>query len=91
MASLGANFSTKECLFISAAWVPKAAVQAGLCTIPLIMIQRFHSGNPNFNELVDFGINIMSTGVLSMIITAPIGVLSITFLGHRLLVKCQPG
>jgi hypothetical protein len=53
MASLGANLTTKERLFVTAAWVPKAAVQAGLCTIPLIMIQRFHSGSPNFNELVD--------------------------------------
>ena len=89
MASLGANLSAKERLFVSVAWVPKATVQAGLCTIPLIMIQRIHSESPNFNELADFGIKIMSTGILSIIITAPIGLLLISFLGPRLLTKFQ--
>jgi hypothetical protein len=89
MASLGANLSTKERLFVMVACVPKAAVQAGLCTIPLIVIQRFHSGSLNFNKQVDYGIKTMSTGILSTMITAPIGLLSITFLGPRLLTKFQ--
>ena len=41
----------------------------------------------NFDELVTWGVQIMSTSILAIIITAPVGLFLIQFLGPYLLSK----
>ncbi|MFW5737318.1 MAG: hypothetical protein ACOCYX_00250, partial [Spirochaetota bacterium] len=59
-------------LFALVAYVPKATVQAALGTIPMTMG-------------VDGGAVILAVAVLSILVTAPIGLLLIRALGPRLL------
>ena len=80
----GANLSIKERLFVSSAWCPKATVQAALCSLPLTMIRKSYGIESN-NILVEWGSIIQSTSILAIIITAPIGLLAIQFLGPHLL------
>jgi len=79
----GANLSMKERLFVSSAWCPKATVQAALCSLPLTMIRKSY-GESN-STLIEWGSIIQSTSILAIIITAPIGLLAIQFLGSYLL------
>ena len=84
LSCTGANLSIKERLFVSSAWCPKATVQAALCSLPLMMIRKIHDGESN-SILVEWGSIIQSTSILAIIITAPIGLLAIQFLGPYLL------
>ncbi|KAL7540270.1 hypothetical protein ACHAXR_009993 [Thalassiosira sp. AJA248-18] len=87
MSAYGKDLSNTERLFVAFAWSPKATVQAALCSLPLTMIKKNYSGSDNIDELVDFGTQIKSTSILAIIITAPIGLLSLAFLGPMLLSK----
>jgi hypothetical protein len=80
----GADLSIKERLFVSSAWCPKATVQAALCSLPLMMIRKSHGGESN-SILVEWGSIIQTTSILAIIITAPLGLLAIQFLGPYLL------
>ena len=79
----GANLSIKERLFVSSAWCPKATVQAALCSLPLTLIRKSYDESNDI--LVEWGSIIQSTSILAIIITAPIGLLAIQFLGPHLL------
>ena len=83
LSCTGANLSIKERLFVSSSWIPKATVQAALCSLPLTMIRKSY-GESN-SILVEWGSNIQSTSILAIIITAPVGLLAIQFLGPYLL------
>ena len=72
IALLGTRFSSKERVFCAVAYVPKATVQAALGAIPLL------SG-------VDNGAVILSIAVLSICLTAPLGLLGIRYTAPRLL------
>jgi len=85
ISCIGANLSIKERLFVSSAWCPKATVQAALCSLPLTMIRKSYYGNESNSILVEWGSIIQSTSILAIIITAPIGLLAIQFLGPYLL------
>ena len=80
----GVNLSIKERLFLSSAWCPKATVQAALCSLPLTMIRKSYGDGSN-SILIEWGSIIQSTSILAIIITAPIGLLAIQFLGPYLL------
>jgi len=79
----GANLSIKERLFVSSTWCPKATVQAALCSLPLTMIRKGYGDESDI--LIEWGSIIQSTSILAIIITAPIGLLAIQFLGPYLL------
>jgi len=83
LSCTGTNLSIKERLFVSSAWCPKATVQAALCSLPLIMIRKNYDESNSI--LVEWGSIIQSTSILAIIITAPIGLLAIQFLGPYLL------
>ncbi len=72
ISMLGSSFTRKERLFCIIAYLPKATVQAALGAVPLSM------------GLVH-GETILSLAVLAILITAPLGLLSIRILGPRLL------
>ena len=72
ISMLGSSFTRKERLFCIIAYLPKATVQAALGAVPLSMG-------------LDHGETILSLAVLAILITAPLGLLSIRMLGPRLL------
>ncbi len=82
LATSGSALSFRERLFVAFAWIPKATVQAALCSIPLSMILK-----SNKSGMILWGNQIVFTSVLSIIISAPIGVLSIHCLAPRLLTR----
>ena len=83
MSSLGAGLNANEKLFITAAWCPKATVQAALCSLPLNMIRN--SVNSQSSTWLEWGSFIQSTAILAIMITAPMGLMAIQFLGPYLL------
>lgn len=68
----GTPFSPKEKLFCVVAYVPKATVQAAIGAVPLAA--GLASGDV-----------ILAMAVLSIVVTAPLGAIGITYLGERIL------
>ena len=84
----GNNLSWIERIFIGLAWIPKATVQAALCTIPLTLIEEnIDSTNPNFEDYKKWGDQILVTAVFAILLTAPLGVVAIDILGPIMLHK----
>ena len=80
--------TTRERLFISLVWMPKATVQAALCSFPLILIKNvMHPGQEEYDQYIIWANQIVSTAILSIIITAPLGLIFIQFLGPKLLTQ----
>ncbi|KAL2097494.1 hypothetical protein ACEWY4_006701 [Coilia grayii] len=75
-----AGFNFKEKIFIALAWMPKATVQAAIGSTALDMVRK--KGD---KELEDYGMNVLTVAVLSILITAPIGALLIGLSGPYLL------
>ena len=79
----------KEKLFISLAWLPKATVQAALGPIFLDNVLRIKESEfdqfGDREEWIGMGNDILTLAVLSILITAPLGAVSILALGPRLL------
>ncbi len=77
------NLTTKERGFIALAWMPKATVQAALCSFPLLQAKEvFSKDDPLFEHYMLWGSQILSTAILSICVTAPLGVISIQSLGQ---------
>ncbi len=74
LSLLGSDFNSKEKLFCTIAYSPKATVQAAIGAIPLSM------GIPS-------GEIILALAVLSIIITAPLGAIGINLSAEKLLDK----
>ena len=78
----------KEKIFMAFAWLPKATVQAALGPIFLDNVLRFEGKFDqlgNREEWIGMGNDILTLAVLSILITAPLGAVSILALGPRLL------
>jgi len=73
----------KEKLFIALSWVPKATVQAALASDPLETIMESKTGEPDFDKWQQWGNEILTTAVFSIILTAPLGMMIINVLGPR--------
>ncbi|KAK3091769.1 hypothetical protein FSP39_022505 [Pinctada imbricata] len=78
----GAGLSIKEQFFVALAWFPKATVQAAIGGLALDLTIK-----NNANHLMDYGRQVLTIAVLSIIITAPIGAIAIALSGPRLLNK----
>ena len=72
LSTIRSNLSWKERIFCMIAYIPKATVQAALGSIAL---------QNNIPE----GEKILAIAVVSIIFTAPIGLIGITYLGNKLL------
>lgn len=81
----GAGFNLKEKVFIAFAWLPKATVQAAIGSVALDTA-RAHSDR----EMEEFGLDVLTTAFLAILITAPVGSLLIGLLGPRLLQRDGP-
>eukprot|EP00397_Hematodinium_sp_SG-2012_P017740 GEMP01018151.1.p1 GENE.GEMP01018151.1~~GEMP01018151.1.p1 ORF type:complete len:344 (+),score=57.82 GEMP01018151.1:609-1640(+) len=73
----------KERLFVALAWVPKATVQAALGSLPLEMVADHITDDKQVAQYRSWGVDILTTSVLSIILTAPIGLLVIQLLGTK--------
>ena len=83
-AAGGGKLSVKERLFIAIAWTPKATVQAALAGLPFdAAIEVYGRGSPEAYR----GEILLALGVLSILITAPLGAAAMAGLGERLLDK----
>ncbi|KAL7553896.1 hypothetical protein ACHAWF_017258 [Thalassiosira exigua] len=88
LSAHGQGLTLRERLFVAIAWTPKATVQAALCSIPLTLINKMKTEEYDDKEkLISWGTQIMITAILAIAITAPVGLLSIQYLGPRLLSK----
>jgi len=78
------NLNAKEKIFLAFAWMPKATVQAALGPIFLERAKMLE-----MTEMYHMGEQILTLAVLSILITAPLGAVSIMGLGPKLLEKKQ--
>ena len=74
------SLNTKEKIFMAFAWMPKATVQAALGPIFLDNVIKYGR-----KEWEPMGSEILTLAVLSILITAPLGAISILALGPKLL------
>jgi NhaP-type Na+/H+ or K+/H+ antiporter len=80
----GKDFTVKERAFIGLSWIPKATVQAALGSAPLDLIrEKIDHDDPDFEEWEKWGKEILVTAVVSILLTAPIGLVCISKLGPR--------
>ena len=91
-ASIVAHFSLflvpQERAFIGLSWIPKATVQAALGSAPLDLIrEKIDHDDPDFEEWEKWGKEILVTAVVSILLTAPIGLICISKLGPRWLTQ----
>ena len=90
-AAKGGSLSVRDRLFIAVAWTPKATVQAALAGLPFdAAVEAFGRGSKE----ADRGATLLALGVLSILITAPLGAAAMAVSGERLLEKdadeCSP-
>jgi NhaP-type Na+/H+ or K+/H+ antiporter len=90
-AAKGGSLSVRDRLFIAVAWTPKATVQAALAGLPFdAAVEAFGRGSKE----ADRAETLLALGVLSILITAPLGAAAMAVSGERLLEKdadeCSP-
>merc|ERR1719510_2496049 len=95
-AVMGGELNVKEKIFMAFAWLPKATVQAALGPIFLSKVLLYDGDWLDFGDegeeameikqnWIEMGNNILTLAVLSILITAPLGAVSILALGPKLL------
>jgi NhaP-type Na+/H+ or K+/H+ antiporter len=75
---LKSEFNTKERIFVAVSYLPKATVQAAIGGLPLAAMKAAGMGTRP-------GEIILALGVLSIIMTAPVGAILINWAGHKFL------
>ena len=80
---------TRRRLFIGGSWLAKATVQAALASAPLDLIVAQKQGDPEYAKWARWGQDIITTAVLSILVTAPVGLLFINYFGDKWL-TCDP-
>eukprot|EP00798_Chlamydomonas_sp_ICE-L_P019863 gene19862-26557_t len=86
MSCIPAKLTRKEMAFVALSWIPKATVQGEMTQTPGIE-SALSPDNPNYDQYILWGYDILATAVISIFITAPIGLLIISMAGPRLLTK----
>ena len=82
LSTVGRDFELKERTFIALSWIPKATVQAALASKPLEMVETYMDpDDKDYHKYEEWGKAVLATAVLSILITAPIGLVSIAKLG----------
>jgi solute carrier family 9B (sodium/hydrogen exchanger), member 1/2 len=74
-------------LFIGGAWLAKATVQAALASAPLDLITAYKRDSADYDEWHSWGKDIVTTAVFSIVITAPLGLIFITYFGDKVSVE----
>ncbi|CAE7737422.1 SLC9B2, partial [Symbiodinium microadriaticum] len=82
LVTAGKDLSFKERAFIGLSWIPKATVQAALGSVPLDLIrEKMNEDDPDFDKWNRWGEEVLVTAVVSILLTAPIGLICISKLG----------
>ena len=93
-AVCGGELTVKEKIFMAFAWLPKATVQAALGPVFLDMVLKMTIDDwevlGDKDHWLGMGNDILTLAVLSILITAPLGAVSILALGPKLLTKDVP-
>lgn len=93
-AVCGGELTVKEKIFMAFAWLPKATVQAALGPVFLDMVLKLSNDDwevlGDRDEWLGMGNDILTLAVLSILITAPLGAVSILALGPKLLTRDTP-
>lgn len=97
LSLMKAGLSKKEQLFVALSWLPKATVQAAFCSYPLDKIKGISDWNLGGNKTaaeheaqwIGWGEDIMVTGGLAILITAPVGLIIIQKLGPKWLEQAK--
>lgn len=83
-ATYGRGLNFKERAFIALAWLPKATVQAAYAALPLDLArQLIDEDDSKYDDYEKWGQQILTTAVLSILISAPLGLLFIQVLGTK--------
>ncbi|KAK9826104.1 hypothetical protein WJX81_003950 [Elliptochloris bilobata] len=85
--SHGGGFTLAERIFMAASWVPKATIQGALGGLPLDLVNAHMAGSPDLARYQRWASDILNTGVLAIVICAPLGLLIIGLAGPRVLEK----
>ncbi|KAF4525624.1 hypothetical protein B566_EDAN001223 [Ephemera danica] len=83
--AIGSKLNLKEKIFISFSWMAKATVQAALGPVSLDLVRN--NGREDEHEYARL---ILMVCVLSILLTAPIGAVTIALSGPRLLKRTSP-
>jgi len=81
------QYNWKERVFYAVAWTPKATVQASLSAVPLALIQTLMADRSDHAIWVEWGQDILTTGVFAIIICGTMGTLLVFLLAPVLLSK----
>jgi len=76
----------RDRIFIALAWMPKATVQAALGSVPLDLAKATLNREDDpakYDAYVEYGTDILTTAVFSILLTAPVGLIVIQKLGPR--------
>lgn len=83
-ATYGRGLTFKERAFIALAWLPKATVQAAYSAFPLDLVRKMiDEDDSQYDDYEKWGKEIQTTAVLSILISAPLGLLFIQLLGTK--------
>jgi Kef-type K+ transport system membrane component KefB len=85
LSMMGFGYTWREKIFYGIAWTPKATVQAALSAAPLDLIQKLKGGATDYDEWVQWGNDILTTGVFAIIICGTLGVTAIHLFSPKLL------
>jgi len=80
------KYRTRERVFCAFAWIPKATVQAAIGGIFLFEARK----NNLSEEYINWGIQVVTTAVFAIVLTAPTGAILTNTLGPLLLSKAPP-
>ena len=88
-----AGLSKKEQLFVALSWLPKATVQAAFCSYPYDKIYgKSDWDSPEQQaEYEKWAMDILVTGGLAILMTAPLGLVIIQTLGPKWLEQDKAG
>lgn len=82
---IGIGLNWREMVFVNLAWIPKATVQAALGPQPFDMLRDAAEDDPQ----LAYAKLLLTTAVLAIIITAPLGSIGISLTGPRFLNRAQ--
>ena len=77
------NYNFKEKIFCAFAWIPKATVQAAIGGIILDTVIKQLPEGPVKEQYKEYGLFVLNTSVLSIVISAPLGAIITNTFGPK--------
>jgi len=90
VSTTGGHLNSSERLFVAISWFPKATAQAAFGSVVLDTASKM-TDDANEARGEEIGKLILTTAVISILFTAPIGAIAIPMMGPRLLTRAESG